>query len=215
MLGKAVSWWALPARAHGGPRAQGRGSCRPPPHGSEGSLPPSYQQAPPLNPQPEPTGGDLPTPRPACPGDQPQVSPVLAAATPPPTAGGHPLVPSGPQASFLLQPTLFPLLSCLTRTLSNKRIYTRPLEEILPGVRKPGTRGTGQGAPKLGPGGRPAWQRARPVPTELSGPITELAGLAHSSGGARTTHSRPSCENRRRDERDWPSKTPAPGARLR
>lgn len=83
---------------------------------SEGSPPPSCLQAPPLNPQPEPTGGQLPTPRPACPGwqdsagpdDQPQVSPVLAAAAPRPPAGSHPLVPSGPQASFPLRPTSFP-----------------------------------------------------------------------------------------------------------
>ena len=140
-----------------GTRHRGHGSCRPLPHGSEGSLPPHCLQAPPLSPQPEPTGSELPTPRPACPHSRdsagPDVQPCVGSSH-------HPLLPQ--QEATLWSPAVPwpafrstdlpapPLLPDPTIT-PNKRTYTRPLEEILPGVRKPGIRGAGQGAPKLGP----------------------------------------------------------------
>ena len=73
-----------------GTRHRGHGSCRPLPHGSEGSLPPYCLQAPPLSPQPEPTGSELPTPRPACPHSRdsagPDVQPCVGSSH-------HPLLP--------------------------------------------------------------------------------------------------------------------------
>ena len=106
-----------------GTRHRGCGSCRPPPHRSDGSLPPSCLQAPPLNPQAEPTGSELPTPRLAClgsqdsagPDDQPQLSPALAAATTPSSPSRR--LPSGPQQSsgqLSAPPTSYLLLSYLT-----------------------------------------------------------------------------------------------------
>lgn len=118
-LEKQFRGWALPAHAQAGHQAQGPRILQPLPHGSEGSLPPYCLQAPPLNPQPEPTGSELPTPRPAFPHSRdsagPDVQPCVGSSH-------YHLLPSrrlppGPQQSpgqLSAPPTSQPLLSCLT-----------------------------------------------------------------------------------------------------
>lgn len=120
-----------------GTKHRGHGSCSPFLTG-QGHCPHTACRLSP-NPQPEPTGSELPNPTPAFPHSRdsagPDVQPCVGSSHYhlPPQQEATP----GPQQSpgQLSAPlTSQPLLSCLTPpSPPSKRTYTRPLEEILPG----------------------------------------------------------------------------------
>ena len=106
-----------------GTRHRGHGSCRPLPHGSEGSLPPYCLQAPPLSPQPEPTGSELPTPRPACPHSRdsagPDVQPCVGSSH-------HPLLPQQEATLLVLGASVdFEFLKCVSIFYSSYWLYPK------------------------------------------------------------------------------------------